>query len=127
MIIDLGSGNTAKGLTKKKEKQGIQSKTIGYKSKEPDFSPLLDLTSSSKLCIVGHCKPGLNFIFADNYKPIKIEKIVSELEKVPNLKEETQNKPLIIDLIACNAGKDEVKVDLRAGIFEIKKRVLHIN
>lgn len=103
LIVNLGSGATAKALTTFANDQEMETSTINVESDEVDLTSFSTLTSSSCLYVVGHCFKGCSRISSDKKAKVSVTDLVEQLKKVSGLKE-NQSKKLTISLVACNSA-----------------------
>jgi len=113
LILSLGSGNTAQGLTWKAEQVGLPCQTIDLAmSRTPLDSyflthELCQLTHNSRLYIIGHCNPGKKHIHSDYAHELNIDEIVQMFEKhAAHLKNPYPRRRLTISIVACHSALD---------------------
>ncbi|WP_068467033.1 SH2 domain-containing protein [Candidatus Protochlamydia phocaeensis] len=106
LILNLGSGRSGAGLNAKANKQHIPSQMIDLRSNE-DLSTLSKLTPSSRLYIIGHCSPGLDYIESDEGKRVTVDEYVKMLiDHSPELRKGTPQNKVKISIVACYGGVD---------------------
>lgn len=105
VIINLGKGNTADGLTQRAKQLLIPSERYEFLSQVVPQNAFNNLKPNSLFYIVGHCDKGRSFISTDGETTsLSIPKLVDFLKTNPHLKHETAQKPLRVSLIACNSA-----------------------
>jgi hypothetical protein len=110
LVLNLGSGNSARGIQAKEEKKHrlttdiIDLRKVGLE-KDLDLSDLKNVTYSSRIYIIGHCAPGSPFISSDEGIVLDVNYYVDLLKKqATQLQKKDPNKKLTISCVACFAG-----------------------
>jgi hypothetical protein len=106
IILNLGSGKSAEGLNAKARHQGLPSKMIDLREADCDFSDLSRLTSGSRVYLIGHCKPGRNYIVSDEGVRVTVDDYVNMLKQVTALKNPSLGQKIKISVVACYAAVD---------------------
>jgi len=113
IILNLGSGKSAIGLTEKRSaKKGKSSDTIDLREQrsESDFLAMKKLTSQSRLYLVGHGAPNGNTLSSDSLPSNNNSRVAwsytqfADLiaQHAPQLK--GQSEAITISLVACHGG-----------------------
>lgn len=108
MILNLGSGRSAKGLNFKAQKNNLPSETIDLRQSNTGLSPLSKLTPSSRLYIIGHCGPGKDFIESDEKDKVTVDQFVEMLKQhAQKLKNGSPEHKITVSIVACQASVDD--------------------
>jgi len=119
LILDLGSGNSAKGLTWRAQQKGHSCETLDLKKCTVNESNELNLTERqifffnqlthhSRLYIIGHGSKGSSIISSDQKLNISVQNFAQTMIKyAPQLKQPSENGSKIrISVVACFAGME---------------------
>lgn len=118
LILNLGKGNTAKGLGGKAQENNLISNTIDLRNQISPATKLIEigedqqklfknLTHYSRLYVVGHCNKGLPGVFSDEGVYLSATALANALSKYATQLKQTHSEGNIlrISLVACFGGK----------------------
>jgi|GEM_PF-2086046 len=108
-VLDLGSGNTVDGLKKDAIIKDLSTKIINLNNlNEFDIEKIsfVNLTSLSRLYIVGHCEPGSDYIQSDNAEKLTAKDFAKMLALKLD-KSSSSKQRIKIGLVASNAAVDK--------------------
>ncbi len=116
LILNLGSGNSAKGLTGKAKKRQLNSHTIDLRNQHLDQLSkeqsqfFQQLSHQSRIYMIGHCNKGKHYIISDEGVKITAEQFADMIAKhAPQLKDSQSSQKLRISVVACYGGAHSAK------------------
>lgn len=112
LIFNLGTGNSAKGITGKAKKANLPCKMIDLRMNQTQLNDeqkkmITDLTHHSRIYIIGHCDRGKSTINSNEQVKVHADEFAQMIAMhAPHLKNSSDSQKLTISLVACYSGQD---------------------